>query len=343
MNKNVWNNAFPEVPQSFHETVQRTLDTLISNKTGRKKVLKKKFSIMLAAVIAALGVTASTAAYLLRWNDKLAERFGVNEQQQSQFAENGAVAAPDQTVTVNGVTITAIQTLGDKNGVYVLFTVKAPEGIELTKEGSGISADVNIEGINHVGWCAQFVLDNEKPVSPTGAANERYYELWLDNTKGENWNGKKITVQFSDLRDLNKGPDDNIIVTGKWNLSWKLSYMDQMQTFDINKTYTVNSHEVVVKSVEISPLSMTFELSGNGLEHLIADSDLNEAGGLCAVSLMKKDGTTVDEGPRIERYSDNTYTQIIRFGQVRDLDQLAGFMLTFYHEAAENTTTVALP
>jgi hypothetical protein len=342
MNKYDWNNAFPEVPRRFHETVQCTLDTLILNKTGRQKGTNKKFLIVLAAVIAALGLTATAAAYFLRWNDQLARRFDVNEQQQIQLAEDGAVAAADQTVTENGVTITAIQTLGDKNGVYVLFNVKAPEGVELTKDGSGISAHVEIEGFDHVGWSAHFMLDKDKSVSPSGAANERYYELWLNNTHGENWNGKTITVEFADLRDLSKGPDDNIIVTGKWNLSWKLSYMDQMLTFDINKTYTVNGRELVVKSVEISPLSMTLKLGGNGLEQLVADSDLNEAGGLCAVSLMKKDETTVDEGPRAERYSD-TYMQIIRFGQVQDLDQLTGFVLTFYHEATDNTVTVVLP
>jgi hypothetical protein len=105
----------------------------------------------------------------------------------------------------------------------------------------------------------------------------------------------------------------------------------------------VNGHEVVIKSVEISPLSMTFKLSGSGLERLVANSDLNKAGGLCSVSLMKKDRTTVEEGPRNECCSGNTYTQITRFGQVQDMDQLAGFVLTFYHEAADNTIAVTLP
>jgi hypothetical protein len=213
----------------------------------------------------------------------------------------------------------------------------------LTKDGSGLSTDVKIEGVKHVSWNAQFVLDNEKTVSPSGAVNERYYELWLNNIEGEDWNGKTITVEFSNLRDLNKGPNDNIAVTGKWNLSWKLSYMNQMQTYDINKTYMVNGHEVVVKSVAISPLSMTFKLGGSGLERLVANSDLNEAGGLCSVSLMKKSGTTVEEGPSNESSSDNTYTQVTRFGQIQDMDQLSGFVLMFYHETMDNTITVTLP
>ena len=91
MNNNDWNNVFPEVPQNFHETVQCTLNTQILNKTGRKKVMKKRFPIVLAAVIAALGVTAAAAVYVIQWNDKLAERFGANEQQQSELVSAGAV------------------------------------------------------------------------------------------------------------------------------------------------------------------------------------------------------------------------------------------------------------
>ncbi|MDF2511311.1 MAG: hypothetical protein K0S04_1177 [Herbinix sp.] len=339
-------SSFEKESQEVHHPtgriVERSLDTQILKKTERR-VMKIRFTIVLAAVITALGVSTAAAAYILQWNGKLAEKFGATEQQQKKLVENGALDSPDQTVTENGVTITAIQTLGDKNGLYVLFDVKAPEGIELTKDGSGISTDVKIEGVKHVSWNAQFVLDNEKTVSPSGAANERYYELWLDNTEEEDWNGKTITVEFSDLRDLNKGVNDNISVTGKWNLSWKLSYMNQMQTYDINKTYMINGHEVIVKFVEISPLSMTLKLSGSGLEQLVANSDLNKAGGLCSVSLMMKVGTTVEEGPRNESYSDNTYTQVTRFGQVQDMDQLTGYVLTFYHETTDNTITVTLP
>ncbi len=341
MNNNDWNKVFPEVPQNFHEAVQRTLDTQIINKVGRRKGMKKKFVIVLAAAIAALSVTTA-AAYVFHWNEKLVDRFKVNEDQQNRLANDGAVADVNQTVTKNGVTISAIQTLGDKNGIYILFNIKAPEGITLTKDGSGIGMNVNIEGVPNVSYSSQWVLDSEKVGSSSKGRGECYYELWLNNNAGGNWNGKDITVEFANLRDLNKGPDNNVTVPGKWELSWKLSYADQMKSVDINKAYTVNGKEIVVKSVEFSPLSMTFNLGGNGLGQLVANSDLNEAGGLCSVSLMKRDGSTIDEGARGESYSGNTYTQDIRFGRVHDLDQITGFVLTFYHEAKDNSLTIPL-
>ena len=356
MNNDDWNNVFEEVPQSFHETVQRTLDTQIFNKNKGKKVMKKKFPIVLAAVIAALGVTAAIAAYTVQWDDKLAERCGGNEQQQKQLAENGAVADPGQRVTENDVTISAVQTLGDKHGVYILFRVKAPDGVVLPKDESGISAYVQIEGVDnhpndkmydgeHIGWFSQWA-DSEGGAASADyskAPNERAFELWLNNDSGMDLNGKTIQVNFDGFHGVNRETGENVKVKGSWKLSWALSYMDQMEEVDLNQTYTVNGQEITVKSVQISPLSMTLKLSGNGLERLISDSDLNEAGGLCSVSLIKKDGTTLYEGPSGERCADDTYTQDIRFGHVQDMGEIIGFVLTFYHETTGNTVKVTLP
>ncbi len=340
MNNNDWNKVFPEVPQNFHEAVQHTLDTQIINKVGRIKGMKKKIVIVLAAAIAALSVTTA-AAYVFHWNEELVDRFKVNEEQQNRLANDGAVADVSQTVTKNGVTISAIQTLGDKNGIYILFYIKAPEDITLTKDGSGIGMNVNIEGVPNVSYSSQWVLDSEK-VGSSSKGRGCYYELWLNNNAGTNWNGKDIKVEFNNLRDLNKEPDNNVIVPGKWELSWKLSYADQMKSVDINKAYTVNGKEIVVKSVEISPLSMTINVGGNGLGQLVANSDLNEAGGLCSVSLMKKDGSMIAEGPINQFCSGDTYTQYIRFDRVHDIDLITGFVLKFYHEAKDNSLTIPL-
>ncbi len=346
MKNNDWNNVFPEVPQSFHETVQRTLDTQILNKAGRKKVMKKRFPVVLAAMIAALGVTAA-AAQIIQWNSKLTQRFGANEEQQNQLALNGFMASVDQMVSEKGLTITALQTLGDKNGVYLLFSVKAPEGITLS-DANGLDIDVDIEGAGHnFGLTGGFMMNSDLNASPTGAANERYYEVYLDNREKEDWNGKTITVDFANLTDAapSGSPAGNrsVVAEGSWRLSWPLSYSEQMKTFDINKTYEVNGHEVVVKAVSLSPLTMTLELGGNGLAQLVDNSDLKEAGNLCTLSLIKKDGTTFDSYSMKEGFSDTSYKRMERFYQVQDVEQVTGLELNFYWEEANNTLTVTLP
>lgn len=344
MNNNDWSNVFPEVPQSFHDTVQHTLDTQILHKAGRRKAVKKGLSIVLAAVIAALGVTAA-AAYVLQWNGKLAERFEANEQQQSELASAGAVAPVDQTVTENGLTVTAVQTLGDKNGIYMLFDVQAPEGITLSDTNLFENMDIKMEGFGAIhNYSGGFMSDTDNSGSPSGAANERYYEIWLDNSEREDWNGKKITLGFTNLQADKGKLDMYTVVEGEWNLSWTLSYMDQTQTFEINDTYDINGQGVLVKSIELSPLSMTLNLGGDGLKQLIDDSDFNQCGCLCTLSLTMQDGATFEpKGPGSESGMDTSYTRTTRFDKVLDVDQVTGFTLTFPWEKTNNTLTVTLP
>ena len=71
--------------------------------------------------------------------------------------------------------------------------------------------------------------------------------------------------------------------------------MDKTRTFAVNRSYTINGQAVLVKSVELSPLSMTLNLGGDGLKKLIDDSDLKECGGLLTCSLKLKDGTSFED------------------------------------------------
>lgn len=343
MNHDDWDSVFPEVPQSFHEAVQHTLNGRALGRIGRSKTMKKRFPIVLAAVIAALCVTAA-AAYVIQWNGKLAECFGADEQQQSQLVSAGAVGSVDQTVTDNGLTVTVLQTLGDKNGVYLLLDVKAPEGVTLSDSNVFEEMNVDIEGaVHHVSWSGGFMSNFDKTASPSGAANERYFELWLNNAEKDDWNNKTITLDFKNLQADRGKLDLYTVVEGEWKQSWTLSYTDQMKTFDLNKTFTVNGHAVTVKSVELSPLSMTLTLGGDGLKTLIDDSDLNQCGCLCTAALTLRDGTAVDiNGPGSENYTDTSYTSTDSFEKVLDADQVAGLTLTFPWEKTDNTLTVTL-
>jgi hypothetical protein len=345
MNNNNWDNVFPEVPQSFHETIQCTLNTQILNKNGREKSMKKRFPIVLAAVIAAFGVTAA-AAYVIQWNGKLAERFGANEQQQSELVSAGAVASVDRTVTGNGLTVTAVQTLGDKNGVYLLFEIKAPEKITLSDTNLFEGTDIEIEGIgNGLNYSGGFMSDTDQNGPSLGRANERYYELWLSNAGQEDWNGKKITVAFTNLQSDKGKLDMYTELEGKWDLSWTLSYSDQIQTFEVNQTYDVGGHEMFVKSIALSPLSMTIDLGGTGLNQLIEDAGLNELGTLFTPSLTLRDGTAFQSfgGTGGEKWTGTEYTRTISFNKILDVGQVTGIMLNFQSEKTDNTLTVTLP
>lgn len=338
-----WNGVFPETPQSFHLAVERALDACAPGKTERSFSMKRRFPIVLAAVVAALCVTAA-AAYVLQWNGALARRFEASPAQQERLASAGAVGSVEQSVTDNGITLAAIQTLGDKNGVYLLLSVHAPEGMELTDENSFDKLRVEIQGADRLSWCGGFMSGSLETASPSGTDNARYFELWLYNTRQADWNGKTITLDFADLLADRGKLDLYTMAEGDWSLSWPLSYSDQMRDFRPGKTYTVGGHAVTVDSIQLSPLSLSLSLSGDGLEALIANSDLDECGTLCTASLTLEDGTVVDElyGPGSEGRSGASYVRTTSFERIVDALRAKSLTLTFLWESGENAITIPL-
>lgn len=338
-----WNSVFPDVPQSFHTAVEQALGECAPARTERRFPMRRKALFIAAAAVAALCVTAA-AAYVFQWNDALARRFGADPKQQELLSSSGAVGAPEQSVTENGLTISALQTLGDKNGVYLLFSVQAPDGVALTDDSGFEMLGVNLEGSTHVSWSGGFMSGPAQTASLSVADNERYFELWLYNSQQIDWNGKTITLDFANLQ-ADRGKQDMYTVTeGQWSLSWSLTYTDAMQSFTPGEAYQVNGHAVTVDSVQLSPLSLALSLSGDGLDALVENSDLNEAGSLCTASLTMEDGTVLDElyGPGTEGYSDGLYSRTTSFEQVVDTDRAVALTLTFFWESGDNTITIPL-
>lgn len=338
-----WDGVFPETPQSFHRAVERALSECAPGQTERRFTMKRKSLMIAAAAVAALCVTA-TAAYVLQWDETLARRFGADQAQQEQLASAGAVGSVAQSATENGLTVTALQTLGDKNGVYLLLSVQAPEGAALSDDSGFEKLRVNIEGTDGVSWSGGFMSGPLETASPSGTDDARYFELWLYNTQQADWSGKTITLDFGNLQEDRGKLDMHTVTEGEWALSWPLSYSDQMRSFQPNGTYLVGGRAVTVDSVQLSPLSLTFSLSGDGLESLIDRSDLDECGSLCSVSLTLEDGTVLNElyGPGSERHAGASYGRTISFERIVDAEQAAALTLTFLWESGDNAITIPL-
>ncbi len=338
-----WDSVFPDVPQSFHRAVEQALHECAPPQTERRFSMRRKALFIAAAAVAALCVTAA-AAYVFQWNEAMARRFGADPKQQELLSSAGAVGTPEQSVTENGLTISALQTLGDQNGVYLLLSVQAPDGTALTDASGFEMLNVKFEGSDDISWSGGFMSGPSQTASLSETENERYFELRLYNSQQADWNGKTITLDFANLQ-ADRGKQDMYTVTeGQWSLSWPLTYTDAMQSISSGETYQVNGHAVTVDSVQLSPLSLALSLSGDGLEALIENSDLNEAGSLCTVSLTMEDGTVLDElyGPGTEGYADGLYGRTTSFDQIVDTDRATALTLTFFWENSDNTITIPL-
>ena len=348
MNKTNWSDVFPAVPSSFHSRIQTTLDELVSDKPERNRTLMKKrrFMIVLAAILAC-GVITAGAAYYFSWNSKLAEEYHADEQMQAQLAEEGAIADVAQSVSANGLTVTAVQTLGDKNGVYILLEIDVPDDINISGGNLFERSSVNIESTDRINVFSGFMCKDGNTVERSDD-DGYYYEINIFNSDQADLNGKTISLDFMNLQADAGKLDMYTILDGSWSLSWALEYTDNTRIYDIKKSYDMNGRTVVVDSIELSPLSMSINVSGDGVNELYDALDVAHCNSLFAPSFIMTDGSSFTsmccgrEG--WAEYPDRqTYVTCRCFDNVLDISQVSTVRLDFPTGDPADFITFTLP
>ncbi|SHI10065.1 protein of unknown function [Sporobacter termitidis DSM 10068] len=331
MNNNIgWDNVFPEVSENFH---QRIADTL-KNAEGlppRRKPYKKRFLLLLAAVLA-IGTLTAGAVYIARWNDRLANRFEADETQQSALVSAGTAATVEQSASANGLTVTALQTIADKNGIYVLLDIKAPAGTALTDESCFEGVGLQIDGVPGINTSSGFWSDTE--LSESGGeklpANERYYAIHAHNSNKADINGRAVTVGLTNLMTDKGKLQLEKVLDGKWELRWTLSAPDTSRKFDIDKVCAINGHDVTVKSLELSPISGTLTLDGKDM--LAFKPMLDQLDEPFISYLLMKDGSFFAlNGMGSGGWGDmgtDLYVRTASFDMLLKVDEVAGLVLT---------------
>lgn len=265
MNKNdlidCFNSVTPENTQK-----QKMLRMILDSKKGGIVPMKraaKKISLA-AAVIVLCVLTATTALAIgFGWNEKLIEYLNPSEKQME--ALSGAVSTPEATLTKNGVTITVKQTLTDSFGIYVLYEMTVPEGIELN---DGIRwefdvLDVTTEKID--GDYGGAVIGSEILEQ---AGNKRTVLLHRDQTTPlKNGTAKLIFKNLEYIR--RNGPTGPVEITplvkGEWDLEWEFNYVDTSKTIEVNKPVSINESNDTITKVVISPMSVCAFVRGDDI------------------------------------------------------------------------------
>ena len=136
-----------------------------TRRTGRRTIL-----ILAAAMAAALGMSAA-ASGIFQWNEQAQEIFEAGTKTQEKLVLENIASEEYQTVTDNGLTIRAIQTIQDSHCFYGLFEITMDDGSMTLDENC--SMDYTMEFPNGedpfiaLGW--HFVAEEAQEVS-----NRRY-------------------------------------------------------------------------------------------------------------------------------------------------------------------------
>lgn len=340
MNKN-WNRDFPEVPEHVHQTVLSTLAGLDERKGKRVKRMKKgKMIILIAAAVAVLGTTVS-AAEIFKWNRRAAEVFVADEEQQKELVTEQIAQDSSQTVTDAGLTIQAVQTIQDNNCFYALFEITAEdESIQITADHSmGVLFDYpeDEDPFGYLGW--GFVDDRQQPVS-----NSRYYEIY--GTKAlpgqEDLNMK---VQFTSLNAPGaKAMDGESMLEGNWEFLLNLHAANPVH-YEINRECQIAGYEIMIKSVELTPISVKLTCDLEDVRQLekLEGVNLDQTDSIASLfinGIKYQDGTVVEEEGYQElqvSWENEIYAKTARLTTVIDPDKVSALLV------GENMDEIALP
>lgn len=257
-----WKQAAPEIPAEFHDRFEKTLHKIEMARRPRKSVRFRLLAV--AAALCALCTASVAADAVFHWSDALLERFQPSQEQQQKMADSGNIQEVGQTVTQNGVTVTLEQAVMEKARIYMLFTVETPEdismdhtvdfesGLNVTLDGKDImEAAGDVSGGGSGGFVDEKMLGGQTP-------HKRFYEINY-NILGEfDFSHRTVGVTLENLTlGGDKALPGDVAAEGKWEFTWNTGEIQEQKVFEINETYDLGGYDILVKDIEITPLSYT--------------------------------------------------------------------------------------
>lgn len=267
---------------NIQETPSQELKERILYQEKEELTMRKKgkfigFVPKAAAVVMAVALAGGGIAYAGTglWNRYVAEDFGVakNDTLKKDLNEKGFAQQPqvaesknDQIyVTDKDITVTVLQTLADEHSAYVCFEVKYGDQYHVVDKGA---TEISDTGLAYP--MPTFQMDSGTELDYGGGIYKIKddhtiiydYFLMTSEMKDTLQNGR-MNMSMSAFYMDNKKCDANPTViagNGNWDLSWDLSVGTEKRIYHLDKTLTLDKYQIVLKDLEISPLSFNLTL-----------------------------------------------------------------------------------
>jgi len=291
----------------------------------------KKRRILIAALIAVFAfATTAFAAEIFQWDTRLSNHFGIEDQNSADLTRGGmnvGVSAEN-----NGVTIEAVQTIGDGNNMYILLDVTAQEGKAIYPASGFDMIYLRVDGATSMGYsCDMLDDDNEND-------NKATFLFAMEANK--KINNKAINIKFDNLRHYVTGSGEMVTdCEGQWELEWKLDYEDISTAYKIGEELTVKGETVTIDSISISPIALNVQISGSYLKEYDSAPREPEEGDLIQITAITlKDGTVFTQDDAASwgcSVRGTDYVMNMQMKKLLNVDQVKSITL--------NDTEIALP
>ena len=255
-----------EIPEAVREKMQLAYEQIRQEKRiheeveGQKEerrrtvVSKKKVAIILAAATLSLATVSVAAGVYLRWSEGLKEKLQLTRTQEKELEEIGAAESTEASCTSQGITVTALQSITDQNFSHLAFSVEGYSAeTKEQPEFEQITVKVDGKEVNVSGSFQNFGEEGASGYQKADGTME--YLMQIDSNEENGLAGKKIQVILENLGTVNKQAEFVSGVKGTWTLDWELAGTEKEEGLSVNQT--IGDTDTVVKSIEITPLSLT--------------------------------------------------------------------------------------
>lgn len=251
-------------------------DKILNSTTRKNKACgfsgKRVVAVAMAAVLCLGTMVVGVSGVTGVWDDIVGKVkdgiLEVGKQQQIKLVDNGYVYTANEdevTASSKGISVSLIQTVADKKGIYVYLKIKS-ENIKLTENMQFWDIRIKLEGVGEI----QKQMGMITPISDYEGIMEIYGGIDGYNDEGTlKFEGKKLEVILTDLEDLSTAK--NVInengyleekvdklVESQWNLSWIGKANTDSKVIQVSETMDVNGNMTKINSLEITPLSVYF-------------------------------------------------------------------------------------
>lgn len=352
--------ALPAVVQQRADAVFEQIQREHTGK-GEKRIRKSMWGSVAAAMLALSTVTVCAAAYM-NWSSGMEEQFDATDEQKAFLEEQEMVKPMSSSVTKEGVTVTAQQSIADSRFAHLSFRV---EGYEV-KEGGILQPDfekvhVTVDGkegflLKHAFFNNWHITDDERtytnddtPIQERrdGTLVERYRNddgsmeyiiTVMKDLEEHSLIGKKVHVELENLgahvRYSNAYRKE---IEAVWSFDFTLDGSDQVRSEEMSQP--LGDSGATVTKVELSPISFYVEY-----EYALPSIEMKGNHGVWTVGgvpplvgVRLKDGTMINGamGGASEGYSDEAgsyvyYGTINRIIDPQEVDTLLFFKSALY-------------
>ncbi len=227
-----------------------TEQTSKGKKASKRKINKRKFVVLVAAAVMMFSMIVY--ARVNEWDIEFAKLIGLNGAMEEL---DGGFVKIDKSVKKGDITITAVQSIGDKNNQWIQFDTDVPWTIGESEEEYYMFEDVDIE-LNKLfgraeGCSAMWYCYN----------NNGNVSLLLQLSE-KDINRLNVNIKLKNLYQCNDADEnsEDILVSGEtWEFEWKNYYSSNT----ITRHPKTKIDDLTIDTIEVTPISIRVEATGS--------------------------------------------------------------------------------